>query len=77
MTLTGMVPGPDGSAAPLSPEQAAGMAAGGGSPAQSPLLEGDVVAGLQMGEQNIRNRLVTDAYGTKIPQRRVPEEYEK
>ncbi len=77
MTLTGMVPGPDGSAAPLSPEQAAGMAAGGGSPAQSPLLEGDIVAGLQMGEQNIRNRLVTDAYGTKIPQRRVPEEYEK
>ena len=77
MTLTGMVPGPDGSAAPLSPEQAAGMAAGGGSPAQSPLLEGDVVAGLQMGEQNIRNRLVTDAYGTKIPQRRVPDEYEK
>jgi hypothetical protein len=53
------------------------MAAGGGSPAQSPLLEGDVVAGLQMGEQNIRNRLVTDAYGTKIPQRRVPDEYEK
>ena len=77
MTLTGMVPGPDGSAAPLSPEQAAGMAAGGGSPAQTPLLDGDVVAGLQMGEQNIRNRLVTDAYGTKIPQRRVPEEYEK
>jgi hypothetical protein len=77
MTLTGMVPGPDGSAAPLTPEQAAGMAAGGGSPAQSPLLEGDIVAGLQMGEQNIRNRLVTDAYGTKIPQRRVPEEYEK
>ena len=77
MTLTGMVPGPDGSAAPLTPEQAAGMAAGGGSPAQSPLLEGDVVAGLQMGEQNIRNRLVTDAYGTKIPQRRVPDEYEK
>ena len=77
MTLTGMVPGPDGSAAPLSPEQAAGMAAGGGSPAQSPLLEGDVVAGLQMGEQNIRTRLVTDAYGTKIPQRRVPDEYEK
>jgi hypothetical protein len=39
MTLTGMVPGPDGSAAPLTPEQAAGMAAGGGSPAQSPLWE--------------------------------------
>lgn len=77
MTLTGMVPGPDGSAAPLSPEQAAGMAAGGGSPAQTPLLDGDVVSGLQMGEQSIRSRLVTEAYGTKIPQRRVPEEYEK
>ena len=77
MTLTGMVPGPDGSAAPLSPEQAAGMAAGGGSHAQTPLLDGDIVAGLQSGEQNIRTRLVTDAYGTKVPQRRVPEEYEK
>ena len=77
MTLTGMVPGPDGSAAPLSPEQAAGMAAGGGSPAQTPLLDGNVVQGLQLGEQDIRNRLVTDAYGTKIPQRRVPDEYEK
>jgi hypothetical protein len=77
MTLTGMVPGPDGSAAPLSPEQAAGMAAGGGSPAQTPLLDGNVVEGLQLGEQDIRSRLVTEAYGTKIPQRRVPEEYEK
>jgi hypothetical protein len=77
MTLTGMVPGPDGSAAPLSPEQAAGMAAGGGSPAQTPLLDGNVVQGLQLGEQDIRSRLVTEAYGTKIPQRRVPEEYEK
>lgn len=77
MTLTGMVPGPDGSAAPLSPDQAAAMGAGGGSPAQTPLLQGDVIAGLQMGENDIRNRLVTDAYGTRIPQRRVPEEYEK
>lgn len=77
MTLTGMVPGPDGSAAPLSPEQAAGMAAGGGSPAQTPILDGNVVEGLQLGEQDIRSRLVTEAYGTKIPQRRVPEEYEK
>jgi hypothetical protein len=31
----------------------------------------------QMGEQGIRERLVTEAYGTKTPQRRVPEEYEK
>jgi hypothetical protein len=53
------------------------MAAGGGSPAQTPLLDGNVVQGLQLGEQDIRSRLVTEAYGTKIPQRRVPEEYEK
>jgi hypothetical protein len=77
MTLTGMVPGPDGSAAPMSPDQAAAIGAGGGSPSQTPLLQGDLIAGMRLGEEDIRNRLVTDAYGTKIPQRRVPEDYEK
>jgi hypothetical protein len=31
----------------------------------------------EMGEQALRNRLVTYAYGTKLPQQRTPEEYEK
>ena len=77
MTLTGMVPGPDGSAAPMAPDQAAAIGAGGGSPAQTPILDGATIQGLRLGEQDIRQRLVTEAYGTKIPQQRVPQEYEK
>ena len=44
--------------------------------AASPVLD-EAQAMLQAGEQGLRNRLVTEAYGTKLPQRRVPEEYEK
>jgi hypothetical protein len=29
------------------------------------------------GEQELKTALVTEAYGTTLPQRRVPEEYEK
>lgn len=77
MTLTGMVPGPDGAAAPMAPDQAAAIGAGGGSPAQTPILDGATIEGMRLGEQDIRQRLVTEAYGTKIPQKRVPQEYEK
>jgi hypothetical protein len=31
----------------------------------------------QMGEQQLRNDLVTKAYGTTLPNRRVPTDYEK
>lgn len=77
MTLTGMVPGPDGAATPMAPDQAAAIGAGGGSPAQTPILDGATIEGMRLGEQDIRQRLVTEAYGTKIPQKRVPQEYEK
>jgi hypothetical protein len=61
------------------PEGASGMmqGAGGGTDGQTPmgaamekpLLDGaDAVA--QQGESALRNALVTEAYGTKIPQRR-------
>jgi len=37
----------------------------------------DATIAAQIGNEAVRSRLVTDAYGTKIPQRRVPEDYEK
>jgi len=75
LSLTGMVPGPDGQATPANPEQTA--MAQQASPAQTPLLDPNVVAQMRDGELRVRNRLVTEAYGTKLPQRRVPQDYEK
>ena len=75
MQLTGSMP----------PEGASGMVQGGGAPGgetpmqsamEMPLLDGsDMVA--RQGEEALRVALVTEAYGTKLPQRRVPQEYEK
>lgn len=75
LSLTGMVAGPDGQATPASPEQAA--MAQQASPAQTPILDPGIIAGMREGEMKVRNRLVTEAYGTKLPQRRVPQDYEK
>jgi len=62
----------------MMPEGESGMAQGGGAPGgqtpmgaamDKPLLDGaDAVA--QQGESALRNALVTEAYGTKLPQRR-------
>jgi hypothetical protein len=62
----------------MMPEGESGMAQGGGAPGgqtpmgaamEKPLLDGaDAVA--QQGESALRNALVTEAYGTKLPQRR-------
>jgi hypothetical protein len=61
MELTGMMPGPEGTpATPLGtgePGDPMAQSAPGGSPFE-----------LQA-EADIRNKLVTDAYGTKLPQR--------
>ena len=75
-SLTGMLAGPDGTPTPVmgGPE--------GNTPqtpqpnAASPILD-EAEQALQMGEQAVRTRLVTEAYGTQLPQRRVPQEYEK
>lgn len=75
LTLTGMNAGPDGTATPASPDQV--MLAQQSSPAQTPILDPEILTNLQLGEVGLRNRLVTEAYGTKIPQKRVSEEYEK
>lgn len=76
MSLTGMMAGPDGEATPLptGPEgqQMAPSPTGGATP----ILD-DAQMMLAQGEQGVRNRLVTEAYGTQLPQRRVPQDYEK
>ena len=75
LSLTGMVAGPDGQATPASPEQT--MMAQQAAPGQTPLLDPGIIDQMKQGEQKVRNRLVTEAYGTKLPQRRVPQDYQK
>lgn len=61
MELTGMMPGPEGTPAMPMDTGVEGQAPGTTPPGSSPLE-------LQA-ESDIRNKLVTDAYGTKLPQR--------
>jgi len=79
MDMTGMMPGPDGmSAVPLAPTQLGdGDVLGDGMMGpQTPESAADPAnqqaAGVNQNvEAEIRNKLVTDAYGTKLPQRRA------
>jgi hypothetical protein len=77
MDLTGMMPGPDGSAMPMAPTMLGdGDVMGDGI--EGPPQNADEAAmqpkmATEMSEMNLRNDLVTRAYGTKIPQRRAPE----
>jgi hypothetical protein len=69
--MTGMMPGPDGMASPLMPEEGAeggtlGATAGAPAPDPAQLFE-------MQSEQALRVELVTEAYGTKIPQRHAGE----
>jgi hypothetical protein len=73
-SLTGMMPGPDGTAAPMQGPE--GQPLPGNPGAATPLLD-EAQMFVQAAESGLRQRLVVEAYGTKIPQRRVPEEYEK
>ena len=75
MQLTGTMgqemgqPGaPAAGGAPAGPEM--------GAPAAPAELDGALMAA-DLGEADLRGRLVTEAYGTMLPQRRNPEEYEK
>ena len=80
MDITGMMPGPDGTTAmPMQPEMlGTGEVVGDGAPGVA--TDGADVAGQQalgqelMTEAMIRNDLVTQAYGTKLPQRRAPKD---
>ena len=77
MDMTGMMSGPDGSAIPMEPTMLGdGDTMGDGilgpaTPvsAQDPNLNGGPIE--EQGEAALREKLVTDAYGTKIPQRRT------
>jgi hypothetical protein len=78
MDMTGMMPGPDGnSAIPMQPQPMGdgdilgdGMS-GPETPENAATPENQELMGVEKSaEAEIRNKLVTDAYGTKIPQRR-------
>lgn len=79
MDLTGMMPGPDGtSAVPLSPTPMGdGDILGDGiqgpeTPENEATPENEQMRGMEQGvEAELRNKLVTEAYGTKVPQRRA------
>ena len=76
MSLTGMMPGADGQAGQPIMNPESGVPMGGQPNTATPIL--DEASQMTMaGEAGIRTRLVTEAYGTQLPQRRVPEEYEK
>jgi hypothetical protein len=79
MDMTGMMPGPDGSSAiPMQPQPMGdgdilgdGMS-GPETPENAATPENQELMGIEKSaESEIRNKLVTDAYGTKIPQRRT------
>jgi hypothetical protein len=74
--LTGMMPGPDGQPGQPIMNPESGMPQGGQPNAATPILD-EAQQFLAVNEQGLRNRLVTEAYGTKLPQQRMPEEYEK
>jgi hypothetical protein len=79
MDMTGMMPGPDGnSAIPMQPTQLGDGDIMGdgveGEPNKENLEDPEKQAMAAMendAEAQVRNKLVTDAYGTKIPQRRT------
>lgn len=76
LSLTGQMPAPVG---PGGSSGAPSSAAPGEAPVEptEPVLLDNATVAAQVGDQKVRERLVTDAYGTKLPQRRTPEEYEK
>jgi hypothetical protein len=78
-SLTGQMMSPDGTTAgggatpgAAAPGPMAGAPAEGG-----PALDPETLDNLSLGESELRNRLVTEAYGTRLPQRQIPQDYEK
>ncbi len=78
-SLTGMLSGGiGGQPVPVNPAAGGNMsnqpgAPGAGMPMAPPVIDMATMQA-QMGEQQLRAELVTKAYGTKLPQRRVPSE---
>lgn len=77
MDMTGMMVGPDGSATPMDPMMMGNGDVMGdgvlGPPGEDANKDPNLNANTAelQGEQEIRNKLVTDAYGTKLPSRRA------
>ena len=71
--LTGTMPNPETGGKPGQPLEPGAA----GAPAVMPATIDEALMAADMGEADLRNKLVTEAYGTVLPQRRVPEEYEK
>jgi len=81
-SLTGQMMSPDGTTAGggATPGAAAPgpMAGAPGTPgAAGPALDPETLDNLSLGESELRTRLVTEAYGSRIPQRQIPQDYEK
>jgi hypothetical protein len=75
-SLTGAIPGAVGKpATPMSSTGPDGTETPMGS--SEPVIMDNATVAAQLGDEALRSRLVTDAYGTKLPQRRVPQDYEK
>jgi hypothetical protein len=78
MTLTGQMPAPVGpGGASTGSSASSGNQMLPGAVPGNPTIMDDVLIADQIGDQVMRTKLVTQAYGTKLPQRRVPEGYEK
>lgn len=82
LSLTGMV-NPSGAQPLEMPSSGGAASAAGGTPApqvpvsSAPSVLDPAKVEADLGEAALRTKLVTEAYGTKLPQRRVPEGYEK
>jgi hypothetical protein len=78
MLLTGTSGGEE-AGAPGGAPGAGGPSAGGNPLVESgmPQIVDDATIAAEGAEEGLRNALVTEAYGTKLPQRRNPQEYEK
>jgi hypothetical protein len=77
MDMTGMMPGPDGTATPMDPMMMGdgdvlGDGVLGPNDPKKPSPEGQQEVGMEMqGEMEIRQELLKDAYGTQLPSRRT------
>jgi len=75
----GMMDGTTGGGGATPGAGAPGPAAGGpgaGAP-PGPMIDPQTLDTLALGESELRIRLVTEAYGTKLPSRQIPQDYTK
>ena len=73
--LTGTMPSPDGKG--FTPATAVAGPNGEAMAGQPIAQIDDALMQADMGEADLRNKLVVEAYGTVLPQRKVPEDYQR